>query len=66
MDELTLIKYLSEFGFPAIVTAYLLIRQTKYLSDLTDSIKELNASIERNQVEIRLQLQNLKDERFNR
>lgn len=64
MDEVTIVNALTNFGFPAIVTAYLLIRQTKQLSDLTESIVQLNNSIEKNQTENRLYLELLRKERF--
>lgn len=40
-------SYLTEFGFAALVTVYLLIRMEKRMENLTESINKLSHNIQK-------------------
>lgn len=45
MENLDLVSLISNMGFPIAITAYLLIRLEKQLSNLSNSINKLNTIV---------------------
>ncbi|QTN01130.1 YvrJ family protein [Sediminibacillus dalangtanensis] len=48
MDEISIesmVSLISNLGFPVVLVIYLLVRFEKKISDLSDTIKELNEAI---------------------
>lgn len=46
---MNIFEYIANYGFPAVVAMYLLIRLEKRIEDLKDSIDRLNNNITQNQ-----------------
>ena len=64
MEVTPILEGIATVGFPIYVSAYLLFRTTKQLEEVSLSINKLNDTIEKSQIEIRLNFERLREERF--